>query len=245
MSRQQLDLSNALLVDQFFDSYRPSIVVLAAAKVGGIVANAKHLSDFYFDNIQIQTNVINASYRYGVKRFIFLGSSCVYPITNQQPIHESQLLTGALELTNEAYALAKICGIKYCHYLRSEKSFDAISIMPCNLYGINDNYHPYHSHVLAAMIRRFVDAKNKNLNSVKCWGSGQPRREFLYVDTTSFICFALSGALASIKDELSWINVGASTDISIEALAGMVARASGYTGLIEWDQSKPDVSIRN
>ena len=239
-SRDELDLRNSLLVDQFFDFYRPSVVILAAAKVGGIIANSSNLSDFYLENIQIQNNVINSSLKYGVKRFVFLGSSCIYPITAVQPISEDQLLSGCLESTNEAYALAKICGIKYCQYLRAERNFDAISIMPCNIYGVNDNYHPKNSHVLAAMIRRFVSAKNERRKSVLCWGSGKPRREFLYVDDLASAVVHCLEHWSPSKDELSWINVGASTDISIAVLAGMVARASGYTGLIEWDQSKPD-----
>ena len=239
-TRNELNLLNTTLVDQFFDVYRPSIVVLAAAKVGGILANSKNLSDFYYENIQIQNNVINASMHYGVKRFVFLGSSCIYPITDHQPMSESELLNGPLESTNEAYALAKICGIKYCQYLRSEKSFDAISIMPCNLYGLNDNYDTYSSHVLAAMIRRFLIAKEENKQSVTCWGSGNPRREFLYVDDLASAILLCLESWNPPKNQLPWINVGSSSDISIASLAENIAKACDYGGLINWDKSKPD-----
>ena len=228
---------------------KPDVVVLAAAKVGGIIANNTYPADFLLENLKIQTHVIESAWRYGCRRLLFLGSSCIYPKFAQQPIREEYLLTGDLEPTNEWYAIAKIAGIKLCESLRKQYDFDAISLMPTNLYGPGDNYHPQNSHVLPALIRRFHEAAQAEATSVTCWGSGSPLREFLHVDDLGDACvFALEhwSALAvdAPQDEsgeaLAFLNVGTGVDCTIKQLAEQVAAATGFVGEIQWDTSKPD-----
>ena len=239
-SRAQLDLLDCLAVEAWFSKYQPTVVVLAAAKVGGIQANSSDPVAFILENLKIQTNVIETAWRHGVRRFLFLGSSCIYPKLAQMPIREGALLTGALEPTNECYAIAKIAGIKLCEALRKQHGFDAISLMPTNLYGPGDNYHPTNSHVLPALIRRFCEAQESNAYSVVCWGTGKALREFMYVDDLGEACvFALEN-WSPAPSELPYLNVGTGEDISIGELASVVANSVGYKGLIQWDQSKPD-----
>jgi len=236
----ELDLEDAIAVQSWFREQRPDVVVLAAAKVGGIQANNSYPADFLLDNLKIQTNVIEMAWRSGVRRLLFLGSSCIYPKFAAQPIREEALLTGNLEPTNEWYAIAKITGIKLCEALRRQHGFDAISLMPTNLYGPGDNYHPEHSHVLPALIRRFHEAALAKIPSVTCWGSGTPLREFLHVDDLGEACvFALEHWQPS-SEELQFLNVGTGVDLSIRELAEAVAAATGYQGQILWDTSKPD-----
>ena len=224
-------------------------MVLAAAKAGGIHANNTYPADFLLDNLKIQTHVIEGAWRVGVRRLLFLGSSCIYPKFAAQPIREEALLIGALEPTNEWYAIAKIAGIKLCKSLRQQYDFDAISLMSTNLYGPGDDYHPDNSHVLPALIRRFHEAKQSGANSVICWGTGSPLREFLHVDDLGEACvFALEqwSALSSDapKDDhgkpLAFLNVGTGVDLPIKDLAEAIAEAVGYKGVIQWDTTKPD-----
>jgi GDP-L-fucose synthase len=239
-SRTELDLTNALAVKGWFELMRPDVVVLAAAKVGGIEANNTYPADFLLENLKIQTHVIETAWRSGVRRLLFLGSSCIYPRLAPQPITEEALLTGPLEPTNEWYAIAKIAGIKLCQALRLQHGFDAISLMPTNLYGPGDNYHPMNSHVLPALIRRFHEAAQTNAPSVTCWGSGKPLREFLHVDDLGEACvFALERWQPGPGDP-PHLNVGTGVDLTIRELAEQVAAASGYQGQILWDSSKPD-----
>ena len=239
-SRSELDLLDGPAVEAWFAKHRPTVVVLAAAKVGGIQANSSYPADFLLENLKIQTHVIETAWRSGVRRLLFLGSSCIYPKFAEQPIKEEALLTGALEPTNEWYATAKIAGIKLCEALRQQHGFDAISLMPTNLYGPGDNYHLTNSHVLPAMIRRFHEAKQMNAPKVFCWGTGSPLREFLHVDDLGEACvFALEN-WSPMQDELTYLNVGTGVDLSIRDLAVLVANATGYEGTIEWDTSKPD-----
>jgi GDP-L-fucose synthase len=214
--------------------------VLAAAKVGGIHANNTYPADFLLENLKIQTNVIETAWRSGVRRLLFLGSSCIYPKFADQPIKEEELLTGALEPTNEWYAIAKIAGIKLCESLRRQYGFDAISLMPTNLYGPGDNYHPENSHVLPALIRRFHEAGEAKAKSVTCWGTGSPLREFLHVDDLAEACVFALEHWSPAPGELTYLNVGTGVDISIHELADAVATATGYQGAIEWDSSQPD-----
>ena len=248
-TRQELDLLDGAAVQCWFQHHRPTVVVLAAAKVGGIQANNSYPADFLLDNLKIQVNVIEAAWRSGVRRLLFLGSSCIYPKYAPQPIKEESLLTGSLEPTNEWYAIAKITGIKLCESLRKQYGFDAISLMPTNLYGPGDNYHPSNSHVLPALIRRFNDAVQNGDSLVTCWGSGNPLREFLHVDDLGEACvFALEKWSPSSPnapcDEhnrpLPFLNVGTGIDLSIRDLAEAVAEATGFSGVIDWDTSKPD-----
>jgi GDP-L-fucose synthase len=248
-SRQQLDLLDGGSVDQWMATNKPDVVVLAAAKVGGILANNTYPADFLLDNLKIQTHVIESAWRHGVRRLLFLGSSCIYPKFADQPIREESLLSGELEPTNEWYAIAKIAGIKLCESLRKQYRFDAISLMPTNLYGPGDNYHPQNSHVLPALIRRFHQAVQADAPSVTCWGSGSPLREFLHVDDLGEACvFALERWSAleadAPKDEfgdaLAFLNVGTGVDCTIKQLAEQVAAATGFVGAIQWDTSKPD-----
>ena len=213
-------------------------MILAAAKVGGIHANNTYPADFLLENLKIQSNVIETAWRVGVRRLLFLGSSCIYPKFADQPIKEEALLTGPLEPTNEWYAIAKIAGIKLCEALRKQHGFDAISLMPTNLYGPGDNYHPIDSHVLPALIRRFHEASEGNAERVVCWGTGSPRREFLHSDDLGGMCFALKHGIRA--DEVSFLNVGTGVDLSIRELAEAVAKATGFNGTIDWDVSKPD-----
>jgi GDP-L-fucose synthase len=239
-TRQELDLLDGPAVERWFAEHQPTVVVLAAATVGGIQANTTYSADFLLENLKIQTNVIETAWRSGVRRLLFLGSSCIYPKFAEQPIREEALLTGPLEPTNEWYAIAKIAGIKLCHALRLQHGFDAISLMPTNLYGPGDNYHPETSHVLPALIRRFHEAAEAKAPSVTCWGSGSPLREFLHVDDLGEACvFALEHWQPG-PDALQFLNVGTGVDLSIRELAEAVAQATGFAGAIRWDSSKPD-----
>jgi len=239
-ARTQLDLEDGPAVQRWFEQQQPSVVVLAAARVGGIQANNSYPADFLLDNLKIQTHVIETAWRSGVRRLLFLGSSCIYPKYAEQPIREEALLTGALEPTNEWYAIAKISGIKLCEARRRQHGFDAISLMPTNLYGPGDNYHPHNSHVLPALIRRFHEAAQARAGSVTCWGTGTPLREFLHVDDLGEACvFALEHWQPS-SEELQFLNVGTGVDLTIRELAEAVAAATGYRGQILWDTSKPD-----
>jgi len=243
-ARSELDLLDPGAVADWFGANKPDVVILAAAKVGGIHANATYPVDFLLDNLKIQNHVIETAWRSGVRRLLFLGSSCIYPKFAEQPIKEEALLTGPLEPTNAWYAIAKIAGIKLCDALRQQHDFDAISLMPTNLYGPGDNYHPTNSHVMAALIRRFHEAKESSAANVTCWGTGTPRREFLHVDDLGDACvFALESWRPGL-DELSYLNVGTGIDLSIKELAYLVAKTVGYEGAIQWDSSKPDGTLK-
>jgi len=239
-SRSELDLLDGLAVERWFAEHQPSVVVLAAAKVGGIHANATYPADFLLENLKIQTHVIETAWRSGVRRLLFLGSSCIYPKFAEQPIREEALLTGALEPTNAWYAIAKITGIKLCSALRQQHGFDAISLMPTNLYGPGDNYHPTNSHVLPALIRRFHEAAERGDASVTCWGTGTPLREFLHVDDLGEACVFALEQWQPTADQLQHLNVGTGVDLTIRELAEAVAEATGFRGSITWDASKPD-----
>ena len=247
--RSELNLLNLHEVEKWFESNKPDVVVVAAAKVGGIIANQTYPRDFILENLKIQTNLIETSFRKGIKRLLFLGSSCIYPKFAEQPIREESLLNGKLESTNEWYALAKIAGIKLCEALRKQDKFDAICLMPTNLYGPGDNYHPTNSHVLPALIRKFHEAKLAGSNIVTCWGSGKPEREFLHVDDLAKACrFVLENwdpnEKSAPKDidgnPLIFLNVGTGKDLSISELARKIAIEVGFKGEIKWDISKPD-----
>ena len=239
-TRAELDLLDAGAVQRWFAEHKPTVVVLAAAKVGGIQANNNYPADFLLDNLKIQTHVIETDWRSGVRRLLFLGSSCIYPKFAEQPIREEALLTGPLEPTNEWYAIAKITGLKLCAALRKQHGFDAISLMPTNLYGPGDNYHPENSHVLPALIRRFHEAAQANAPTVTCWGTGAPLREFLHVDDLGAACvFALEHWQPG-PDQLQFLNVGTGVDLNIRELAEQVATATGFEGEIIWDTTKPD-----
>ena len=239
-SHSELDLTSQNEVMKFFEAEKPEYVFLAAAKVGGIAANSQALADFMYINMMIEMNVINSSWLNGCKKLEFLGSSCIYPRMSEQPIKEEYLLSGYLEKTNEAYALAKISGLKYCEYLNTQYGTDYISVMPCNLYGINDNYHPENSHVLPALIRRFHEAKSKNLKSVTCWGDGSPLREFLFVDDLAELCVFLMNNYSGSET----VNAGTGLEITIKDLTKIVAEVVGYEGEILWDTSKPNGTPR-
>ena len=236
----ELDLCRQETVERFFAEEKPEYVFLAAAKVGGIIANQSALADFMYDNMMLEMNVIHAAWKNGCKKLLFLGSSCIYPRLAPQPMPESCLLTGELEKTNEAYALAKISGLKYCEFLNKQYGTDYISVMPTNLYGPNDNYHPTHSHVLPALIRRFHEAKEAGWSSVTCWGDGSPLREFLYVDDLANLCVFLMNHYSG--DET--VNAGTGKELSINELTELVAEAVGYQGEILWDTSKPNGTPR-
>ncbi|MEB3349974.1 MAG: GDP-L-fucose synthase [Cyanobacteriota bacterium] len=244
VSRSELDLTDGPAVHAWFAQQQPSVVVLAAAKVGGIVANATYPADFLLDNLTIQNNVISSAWRHGARRLLFLGSSCIYPKFAPQPIREESLLTGPLEPTNEWYAIAKIAGIQLCRALRQQHGFEAFSLMPTNLYGPGDNYHPTNSHVLPALIRRFHEARCAGLPSVTCWGSGAPRREFLHVDDLADAAVFCLERWQPAADGCQFLNVGTGTDVTIAELASLVADAVGYRGQILWDTSKPDGTPR-
>ena len=239
-SRTELDLLAGPAVERWFAEHQPSVVVLAAAKVGGIHANATYPADFLLENLKIQTHVIETAWRSGVRRLLFLGSSCIYPKFAEQPIREEALLTGALEPTNAWYAIAKITGIKLCAALRQQHGFDAISLMPTNLYGPGDNYHPTNSHVLPALIRRFHESAERGDASVTCWGTGTPLREFLHVDDLGEACVFALEHWQPDADQLQLLNVGTGVDLTIRELAEAVAEATGFRGTIAWDASKPD-----
>ena len=236
----QLDLCRQDAVDAFFAEEKPEYVFLAAAKVGGIQANSEAPADFMYQNMMLEMNVIYSAWRTGCRKLEFLGSSCIYPRMAPQPMKEDCLLTSPLEETNEAYALAKIAGLKYCAYLNKQYGTDYISVMPTNLYGPNDNYHPEHSHVLPALIRRFHEAKEAGAPSVTCWGDGSPLREFLYVDDLANLCVYLMNHYSG--DET--VNAGTGKEISIRELAELVARVVDYRGEILWDTSKPNGTPR-
>ena len=239
-THKELDLCRQDAVEAFFAAEKPKYVFLAAAKVGGIVANQNALADFMYDNMILEMNVIHAAWKNGCKKLEFLGSSCIYPRLASQPMKEDCLLTGALEKTNEAYALAKISGLKYCEFLNRQYGTDFISVMPTNLYGPNDNYHPEHSHVLPALIRRFHEAKINHAESVVCWGTGKPLREFLYVDDLANLCVFLMNNYSGNET----VNAGTGKELSIEELTELVAKVVGYTGRIEWDTTRPDGTPR-
>jgi GDP-L-fucose synthase len=239
-SHSQLDLTNQDAVEHYFVNRQPEYVFLAAAKVGGILANKSFPADFIRDNLRIQTNVIDSAYRNGVKKLVFLGSSCIYPKYADQPIKEDYLLTGLLEPTNEAYAIAKIAGIKMTQFYREQYGFNGISLMPTNLYGPGDNFNPENSHVLPALIRKFYEAKENDVARVVVWGTGNPRREFLHCDDLADAALFLMQSY----DEEKIINVGAGKDISIRELAELVREIVGYNGEIVFDASKPDGTPR-
>ena len=239
-THNELDLIDQRAVDGFFATDKPEYVFLAAAKVGGIEANKSALADFMYDNMMLEMNVIHAAWRNGCRKLEFLGSSCIYPRMAPQPIPENSLLTSSLEPTNEAYALAKISGLKYCEYLNRQYGTDYISVMPTNLYGPNDNYHPTHSHVLPALIRRFHEAKESGAAEVVCWGDGSPLREFLYVDDLANLCVFLMNNYSGNET----VNAGSGKEISIRDLAETVAGIVGYRGRIVWDASKPNGTPR-
>jgi GDP-L-fucose synthase len=236
----ELDLRNQQAVEAFFAAERPDYVFLAAAKVGGILANNTYRAEFLYDNLMIETNIIHASYLHGVKKLQFLGSSCIYPKMAPQPLKEEYLLTGTLEATNEPYAIAKIAGIKLCEAYRDQYGANFISVMPTNLYGRGDNYHPENSHVLPALIRRFHEAKRDDQAEVVVWGSGTPRREFLFADDLAEACLFLMESYNG--KEL--VNIGTGEDIAIGELAQLVKEITGYKGAISFDTSKPDGTPR-
>ena len=251
-SRNDLNLLNFEEVKNWFNKNRPEIVILAAAKVGGIYANSNYSFDFLLENLKIQNNVIENAWKYKVKRFLFLGSSCIYPKFAKQPLKEEYLLKGELERTNESYALAKIAGIKLCNALKKQHAFDSISLMPTNLYGPGDNYHPQNSHVLPAMLKKIYDAKVLGLGEINCWGSGSPLREFLHVDDLAdasiFILENISSENKIFYDEKNSfngiLNIGCGKEISIRELANLISSVVGYEGKITWDLSKPDGTPR-
>jgi len=238
--RDSVDLRNRAAVDAFFDAQRPEYVFLAAAKVGGILANDTYPADFLYQNLMIQANVIDSAFRHGVTKLLFLGSSCIYPRQAPQPIREEYLLTGPLEPTNEWYAIAKITGIKMCQAYRKQHGFNAISLMPTNLYGPGDNFDLRNSHVLPALLRKFTDAADQRAPEVVVWGSGSPRREFLHVDDLADACLYLMNRY----NEPEPINVGTGEDLTIRELAGMIQRLTGFAGELIWDSSKPDGTPR-
>jgi GDP-L-fucose synthase len=239
-SSSELDLRDQIAVAGFFIQEKPDYVFLAAAKVGGIVANNTYRAEFLYDNLQIQNNVIHNSYLNGVKKLMFLGSSCIYPKLAPQPLKEDYLLSGPLEETNEPYAIAKIAGIKMCDAYRAQYGCDYISAMPTNLYGYNDNYHPQNSHVLPALIRRFHEAKEQKVRKVTIWGTGTPKREFLFADDLAEACYHLMENYS----EPGLVNIGTGEDISIKELAELIKKVIGFEGEIDFDTSKPDGTPR-
>ena len=239
-SSKELDLRNQLAVADFFEQEKPEYVFLAAAKVGGIIANNTYRADFLLENLQIQNNVIHQSYLNNVKKLMFLGSSCIYPKLAPQPLKEEYLLTGPLEETNEPYAIAKITGIKMCDAYRAQYGCNYISVMPTNLYGYNDNYHPQNSHVLPALIRKFHEAKVNGEKTVSIWGSGSPMREFLFADDLADACFYLMQKY----NESNLINVGTGEDLTIKDLALLIKKIIGFEGELIFDSSKPDGTPR-
>lgn len=239
-SRAELDLCDQQAVFEFLGRERPDQVIIAAAKVGGIVANSTYPAEFIYQNLTIAANLIHGSYQAGVSRVLFLGSSCIYPKQAPQPMPESCLLSGPLEPTNEAYAVAKIAGLKLCQHYRAQYGVLYHSAMPTNLYGPGDNYHPENSHVIPALLRRFHEAKEKNAREVVIWGTGTPRREFLHVDDLARACFHLLGE----EDPPDWVNVGSGSEVSILDLATAIGRTVGFKGDILTDPSKPDGTPR-
>lgn len=236
----ELDLTRQSDVEDFFASEKPEYVFLAAAKVGGIAANSASPADFMYINMMLEMNVIHAAWANGCKKLEFLGSSCIYPRLAPQPMREDCLLTSSLEQTNEAYALAKISGLKYCEYLRKQHGADFISVMPTNLYGPGDNYHPENSHVLPALIRRFHEAKVSGADTVVCWGDGSPLREFLYVDDLAELCVFLMNSYSGAET----VNAGTGVELSIKELTELVAKTVGFNGEILWDTTRPNGTPR-
>ncbi len=239
-TRRELNLTSQPAVDAFFAAEKPDVAIIAAAKVGGIHANNTYPAEFLFDNLAIAANSIHGAFRHGVKRLLFLGSSCIYPKHAPQPMPEDCLLTGSLEPTNEAYAIAKITGLKLCQYYRKQYGVAFHSAMPTNLYGPGDNYHLQNSHVLPALIRKFHEAKLAGRDEVVAWGSGTPKREFLHVDDLADAC----AFLLEMEDPPDWINVGTGTDVTIKELTECVAAVTGFSGKIVWDATKPDGTPR-
>jgi len=239
-TKQELDLTNQAQVDAFYAKEKPDVALIAAAKVGGILANNTYPAEFLYENLAIASNTIHAAYKHGVKRLLFLGSSCIYPKLAPQPMREDSLLTSPLELTNEAYAVAKIAGLKLCQYYRKQYGVMYHSLMPTNLYGPGDNYNLENSHVLPALIRKFHEAKVQQKAEVVAWGTGSPRREFLYVDDLADAC----NFLLKAENPPDWINVGTGVDVTIRELTELVAKSIGFTGKIVWDSSKPDGTPR-
>jgi GDP-L-fucose synthase len=239
-SRRELDLTSQAAVDAFYAAEKPEVAIIAAAKVGGIHANNTYPADFLFDNLAIAANTIHSAFRHGTKRLLFLGSSCIYPKHAPQPMPEDCLLTGPLEPTNEAYAIAKIAGLKLAQYYRQQHGVLFHSAMPTNLYGPGDNYHPQNSHVLPALIRRFDEARAEGKPEVVAWGTGSPKREFLHVDDLADACAFLLG----LDNPPDWINVGTGSDVTIRELTETVAAVTGYHGGIAWDTTKPDGTPR-
>lgn len=237
---KELDLRNQQAVADFFETEKPEYVFLAAAKVGGIVANNTYRADFLYDNLMIQNNIIHQSYLNGVTKLMFFGSSCIYPKLAPQPLKEEYLLTGLLEPTNEPYAIAKIAGIKMCEAYRDQYGCNYIAVMPTNLYGLNDNYHPQNSHVLPALIRKFHEAKEANAPFVEVWGTGSPLREFLFADDLADACFHLM----LNYNEKQFVNIGCGEDLSIKELAQTIQKVIGYTGDLKFDTTKPDGTPR-
>ena len=236
----ELDLRNQQSVNDFFENEKPDYVFLAAAKVGGIMANNTYKAEFLYDNLMIETNIIHAAYKNDVKKLLFLGSSCIYPKLAPQPLKEEYLLSGFLETTNEPYAIAKIAGIKLCEYYREQFDCNYISLMPTNLYGLNDNYDLQNSHVLPALIRKFHAAKIANTPTVILWGTGSPKREFLYVDDLAAACLHLM----QHYNEKQFLNIGTGEDLTISELAEIIKNIVGYNGEITWDATKPDGTPR-
>ena len=252
-SRKEINLLNLDEVQKWFQLHKPTVVIIAAAKVGGIFANSSQPTEFLLENLRIQTNIIETAWKSGVRRLLFLGSSCIYPKFASQPIDEDSLLSGPLESTNQWYAIAKISGIKLCEALRKQYNFDTISLMPTNLYGPGDNYHPENSHVMASLIKKFHYASKESLPQVICWGTGNPYREFLHVDDLSdAVIFCLENwdpdAELAPKDQygnkILLLNVGSGIEISIKDLANKISKLVNYKGSIFWDQSKPDGTPR-
>ena len=251
--RDEIDLTQNEIVCDWFKKNKPDLVIIAAAKVGGIYANNKYPANFLLENLKIQNNLIENSFQNNVKRLLFLGSSCIYPKNSIQPIKEEYLLSGELEMTNEWYALAKISGLKLCQALRKQYGFDAISLMPTNLYGTGDNYHKLNSHVLPALIDRFHNHKIENKETIECWGSGKPKREFMHVDDLAKACiFALeqwdpddpNAPVDKNGERLTWLNVGTGLDITIKELALLIKDVTSYEGNIKWNIDKPDGTYR-
>ncbi len=244
ISREELDLVEVEKVNKWFKKNMPSVVIIAAARVGGIMANKNNPVEFLLDNLKIQNNLIEASFKNNVRRLLFLGSSCIYPKYATQPIQEESLLTGTLESSNDSYAIAKIAGIKLCEAMRKQYNFDAICLMPTNLYGPGDNYHLENSHVIPSLLRKFHEAKIQNKEYVTCWGTGKPMREFLHVNDLGKACkFVLEDWYPDLNSEdfaLNFLNVGTGKDLSIKDLAILIAKITSYKGEIRWDTIKPD-----
>ena len=252
-TRKELDYLDYVQTSNWFKKNKPSVVIIAAAKVGGIMANSNSPTEFLLENLNIQNNLIDISYKNGVRKLLFLGSSCIYPKLSPQPIKEEYLMTGTLEPTNESYAIAKIAGIKLCESLNKQYNFNSLSLMPTNLFGPGDNYHPKNSHVVPALIRKFYEAKKNSLSNVVLWGTGKPYREFLHVDDLAQGCiFALENwntknnyaPKDSNNNLLYWLNIGTGYDISIKELAMKISKQFNYEGEITWDSKKPDGTPR-